>query len=408
MTDVEQHALQLLEHLAKARHETRFVGGAVRDKLLGIPFSDVDLATTAHPDVVTEVLAGAGIKVVPTGIAHGTVTAVVAGKGFEITTLRRDIETDGRHAVVAYTDDWQEDAARRDFTMNALSRDAAGKIYDYFGGLDDAHAGRVKFVGDASARMNEDALRLLRFFRFYAWYAKEEPDEQTLRALEFAAPTLKNLSRERVWKETKRLLSAPNPSDAWMLMLRHHIVSQFFPEATNLKTLCNLLSYEHARQAGQHFNPLLRMAALLHGQKIDANALKERFAFSSDETQKLAQFLKNPLGTKGDGRGETDVTTLSFALHRYGLDLTEEFLVLSMAKGVQFNWESARGVLEKWEPKTFPLKGDDVLALLSHVGLPPGPRVGEILHAVEAWWVAQNFVPDHAACIEKAKSLIQN
>ncbi len=404
MTDVEQSAAQLLEILTKAGHETRFVGGAVRDKLLGIPFSDVDLATTAHPDVVTKVLAGAGLKVVPTGIAHGTVTAVVAGKGFEITTLRRDVETDGRHAVVAFTDDWQMDAARRDFTMNALSRDAAGTIYDYFGGLEDAKAGRIKFVGDASARMSEDALRLLRFFRFYAWYAKEEPDALTLRALELAAPTLKNLSRERVWKETKRLLSAPNPSDTWMLMLKHNIVSQFFPESLNLKTLCNLLSYEHARRAGQHCNALLRMAALLHGQKIDANAMKERFAFSVDETQKLAQFLKNPL----DGQGATDITTLSFALHRYGLDLTEEFLVLSMAKGVQFNWESARGVLENWEPKTFPLRGEDVLALLSHVGLPPGPRVGEVLHAVEAWWVAQNFVPDHAACIEKAKSLIQN
>ncbi|MBY0429421.1 MAG: hypothetical protein K2Q32_09415, partial [Alphaproteobacteria bacterium] len=254
--------------------------------------------------------------------------------------------------------------------------------------------------GDASARIAEDALRLLRFFRFYAWYGKCEPDAATLQALEFAAPTLKNLSRERVWKETKKLLAAPNPSDAWMLMLKHNIVFEFFPQGTNLKTLCNLLSYEHVRLTGREYNPLLRMAALMEGQHSDAKAMKERFALSVDETQKLGQFLKNPL----DGRGETDVTTLSFALHRYGLDLTEQFLVLSMAQGVQFNWESARGVLENWEPKTFPLKGEDIMAM----GLPPGPRVGEILHAVEAWWVAQNFVPDHAACTEKAKSLIQN
>ena len=404
MTELEQNASTLIETLAKAGHEARFVGGAVRDKLLGIPFSDIDLATTAHPDRVTSLLTGVGIKVVPTGIAHGTVTAVVAGKGIEITTLRRDIETDGRHAVVAYTDDWQADAARRDFTMNALSRDITGKIYDYFGGLDDAKAGRVKFVGNASARMSEDALRLLRFFRFYAWYGKTEPDTVTLSALEFAAPTLKNLSRERVWKETKKLLQAPNPSDAWMLMLKHKVVPEFFPQGTNLKTLCNLLSYEHARLAGREFNPLLRMAALMDAQKADVNDMKERFALSVNETQKLGQFLKNPL----DGRGETDITTLSFALHRYGLDLTEQFLVLSMAQGVQFNWESARGVLENWEPKTFPLKGEDIMVLLSNAGLPPGPRVGEILRAVEAWWVAQNFVPDHAACTEKAKSLIQN
>lgn len=404
MTQIEQHALQLIEHLVKAGHEARFVGGAVRDTLLGNPVSDVDLATTAHPDVVTKVLTDAGIKVVPTGIAHGTVTAVLGGRGIEITTLRRDVETDGRHAVVAYTDSWQEDAARRDFTMNAMSRDAAGKIYDYFGGLEDAKAGRVKFVGDASARITEDALRILRFFRFYAWYGKTEPDAATLQAIEFAAPTLKNLSRERIWKETKKLLGAPNPSDAWMLMLKHKIVPEFFPQGTNLKTLCNLLSYEHVRKTRKDYNPILRLAALLHEQKTSAPEMKEHFAHSHDETQKLALFLKNPI----DGRGETDVMTLSFALHRYGLDLTEEFLVLSMAQGVQFNWESARGVLENWQPKTFPLKGDDVLALLSHVGLPPGPRVGEILHAVEAWWVAQNFVPDHAACITKAKSLIQN
>ncbi len=398
MTDIEQSALQLIEILAKAGHETRFVGGAVRDALLGIPVSDVDLATTATPDVVTQGLTQAGVKVVPTGIAHGTVTAVLEGKGFEITTLRRDVETNGRHAVVEYTDDWQEDAARRDFTMNAMSRDAAGNIYDYFGGLDDARAGRVIFVGDASARINEDALRILRFFRFYAWLGKGEPDHATLLALEFAAPCLKQLSRERVWKEIRKLLSAPDPSDAWMVMLKHAIVPEFFPQAVNLKTLCNLLSYEHVRLASQRSNPLLRMAALLHGQEMTAAAMKERFALSVDETQILAQFLKNPL----DGHGETDVTTLSFALHRYGIDITEELLVLSMACGVQFNWESARGVLEKWEPRTFPLKGDDILAM----GLSPGPRVGDILHAVEAWWVAQNFVPDYAACVDYARRMI--
>lgn len=400
MSTSEHHALQLIELLKKDGYETRFVGGAVRDALLGIPVGEVDLATTAQPETVTSVLEAAGVKVVPTGIAFGTVTAVLEGKGFEITTLRRDIQTDGRHAVVQYTDDWKEDAARRDFTMNALSRDASGKLYDYFGGIEDAKAGRIKFVGDAAARMKEDALRLLRYFRFYAWLGKEAPDAATMQAIEAAASSLKNLSRERVWKEIKKLLSAPNPSDSWMFMLKHNVVDAFFPEGTNLKTLCNLISYEHVRLVGKEANPLLRLAALLDGQKIDADALKERFALSGQETQKLGQFLKNPLFQGG----ETDLPTLSFALYRYGLDLTEEFLVLNMAKGAQFNWESARDMLENWQPKTFPLKGEDLLVM----GLPPGPRIGEILHQVEAWWVAQNFVPDHAACIKKAKSLINN
>ncbi len=400
MNTSEQHAHKLIALLAQAGHETRFVGGAVRDALLGIPVGEVDLATTAQPEAVTRALEAAGIKVVPTGITFGTVTAVMEGKGIEVTTLRRDIQTDGRHAVVQYTNDWEEDAARRDFTMNALSRDASGKLYDYFGGVEDAKAGRIKFVGDAAARMKEDALRLLRYFRFYAWLGKEAPDAATMQAIENAAGSLKNLSRERVWKEIKKLLSAPNPSDSWMMMLKHNVVAAFFPEGQNLKTLCNLISYEHVRLVGKEANPLLRLAALLDGQKIDANALKERFALSGEETHKLGQFLKNPLS----GQGETDLATLSFALYRYGIDLTEEFLVLNMAKGAQFNWESARDMLENWQPKTFPLKGEDVLAL----GLPPGPRLGEVLHKVEAWWVAQNFVPDRAACITKAKSLINN
>lgn len=403
MTDIEQRALKLIELLAQAGHDTRFVGGCVRDALLGIPTSDVDLATTAKPDNVIQVLTQAGIKVVPTGIEHGTVTAVIGGKGIEITTLRKDIKTDGRHAVVEFTDNWQDDAARRDFTMNAMSRDASGQIYDYFGGFDDAQAGRIRFVGKPSQRITEDALRILRFFRFYAWYGRQEPEGTTLDALQFAAPMLKQLSRERVWKETKKLLSAPNPSDAWMLMLKYEIVPEFFPQGSNLRTLCNLLSYEHTRMVGRTFNPMLRLCALLHNQKTDAAQMKQCFALSGDESQKLGQFLKNPLAHQG----ETDAATLSFALYRYGIDLTEEFLVLNMACGAQFNWESARDMLENWQPKTFPITGDDVLAILSDAGIPPGPRVGEVLHAVEAWWVAHNFVPDRSACVKRAKDLIE-
>lgn len=404
MDNLQRTGLQLIEILVQAGFEARFVGGAVRDALLGLPLSDIDLATTALPEKVTEILTGAGIKVVPTGLSHGTVTAVLDGKGFEITTLRRDIETNGRHAVVHFTTDWHEDAARRDFTMNALSQDADGKIYDYFGGLGDAKAGRIRFVGDAAQRIAEDALRLLRFFRFYAWYGKVMPDVETLRVCSEAAAQLKNLSRERVWKEIKKLLSAVDPTESWMLMMKHGVLDHFLPEGANLKTLCSMISYEHVRVNSKAANPVLRLAALLNGQNMDALAIKERFALSLDETQKLTLYLKNPLSNKAAPDGKMDVETLSFALYRYGLDLTEEFLILNLGCGAQFNWDSARPVLEKWQPKTLPIKGEDVLAL----GLLPGPRVGEVLHAIETWWVAQNFVPDHAACIQKAKSLIQH
>jgi poly(A) polymerase len=353
---------------------------------------------------VTAILQQAGLKVAPTGIRFGTVTAVGEGFHVEITTLRADIKTDGRHAEVAYTTDWALDASRRDFTMNGLTRDLAGRVYDSVGGIEDIQAGRVRFIGDARARIAEDYLRILRYFRFIAWYARVPADVAECDACRAAAANLKELSRERVWAELKKLLSAPNPSDAWMLMLKYGIVPQLLPEAENLPVLCNLLSYEHMR-AGKPAapNPLLRLAALLAGKKIDSEDLKTRFACSHLEAENLRQYLANPLVYGGDSGGQFSTANLSFALHRYGFDLTQDFMLLAQACGAHFDWESARPMLDKWVPKILPLMGEDLLAL----GLAPGPRIGEILRDVEAWWVAENFRPDHAACMEKAKSLIK-
>src|SRR5580704_12251193 len=191
--------------------EARIVGGAVRDTLLGRAFVDVDLASPLPPDAVMERLVNAHVKVVPTGLAHGTVAAVLPGRAVEITTLRRDVETDGRHAVVAFTDDWREDAARRDFTINAMSMARDGSVFDYFDGQNDLRAGRVRFVGDPARRIAEDYLRVLRFFRFFAWYGQVEPDAATTAALRDAVPGLTALSVERVWHEFSRILSAPDP-----------------------------------------------------------------------------------------------------------------------------------------------------------------------------------------------------
>jgi poly(A) polymerase len=390
---------KIIDVLAHAAFETRYVGGCVRDALLGLDVRDIDLATTAKPSDVMGKLQGAGIKTVPTGLEHGTVTAVEGGEAIEITTLREDIRTDGRHAEVTFTTDWKKDAERRDFTLNALSRDRAGEVFDYVGGVADLKDGRLRFVGDASARIQEDYLRVLRFFRFQAYYGKMLPDEATLEACKAAAPKLSQLSRERVWKEISTLLAAPNPSDAWMLMMKHDIIPHIFPEAQNLQALCSLLSYENMRQGkNKNPNPLLRLAALLMDRNGEANALKTRFAMSSNEAEKLGLYLQNPL-VFGD---RFSTPNLSFALHRYGFDLTQDFLLLAQTKGAQFDWESARPVLDKWVPQIFPLKGQDVLAL----GVPAGPRIGAILREVEEWWVAQNFAPDQAACMEKAKSLI--
>lgn len=396
----EEKASQIIATLTQAGFETRFVGGCVRDALLDRPVQDIDLATTALPQEVTKILQDAGLKVVPTGVDFGTVTAVLDGKGYEITTLRRDIETDGRHAKVQYTKDWREDAARRDFTFNALSRDGAGAVYDYFNGIEDARLGRVRFVGDAAARVAEDYLRLLRYFRFYAWYAHQSADEDTLSIVQGAAPHLQSLSRERIWKEFSKLLAAPDPSESVMLMLKHNIMPFVLEGADDLATMCSLISYERMRKKQSPPNALLRLAALLTGKKITAAEVQNRFALSSADTQKLDQYLHNPLVFER----QFAASNLSFCLYRYGFDLTEDFLVLAQAQAAHFHWESARPVLEKWVPKFFPLSGADVMAL----GLAAGPRVGQILSAVEAWWMEENFVPDHAACLEKAKAMMES
>lgn len=408
---IPDSALRLIDVLEEAGHATRMVGGAVRDALLGRTVKDIDLATTATPQQVMDVLQAANIKVAPTGLQHGTVTAILDHKGYEITTLRADVKTDGRHAEVAFTDNWAVDAMRRDFTINALYRDRDGKIYDYVDGLEDIHARRVRFVGAPATRITEDYLRILRFFRFQASVARELPDAATLIALEEYAPQLKTLSRERVWAELKKLLAAADPSEAWMLMMQHRILPHLFPEADRLATLCSLISYEHMRSAQRVNeedaakknppapNPLVRLAALLAGKKITAEEIQARFALSTEEARKLGLYLANPLVF----HGQFDLQSLSFCLYRYGFDLTEEFMLLAQASAAAFHWESARLVLEKWVPKSYPLKGEDILAL----GLVPGPRVGEILNAVESWWMAQNFAPDRAACLAEAKKRIE-
>ncbi|HJS85477.1 MAG TPA: CCA tRNA nucleotidyltransferase, partial [Acetobacteraceae bacterium] len=222
----------------EALPEARVVGGAVRDSLLGLPVADIDLATPASPDQVIAALTRAGVRTIPTGLGHGTVTALVDGRGYEITTLRRDVATDGRHAVVAFTDDWRTDAARRDFTLNALSMDRHGAVFDYFGGIADLRAGRIRFVGDPARRIAEDYLRILRFFRFHARYARAPPDGAAIRAIQAGLPGLARLSPERVWSELKRILEAPDPRAALALMARLSVLAATLPEGADLPRLC--------------------------------------------------------------------------------------------------------------------------------------------------------------------------
>jgi len=376
-----------LRRLLALLPEARIVGGAVRDAVLGRPVADVDLATPRQPDETTSVLTNAGIRVVPTGIAHGTVTAVMPPRHFEITTLRRDVATDGRHAVVAFTDDWREDAARRDFTINALSMNAAGEVFDYFGGVFDLRAGCVRFVGDPGRRIEEDYLRVLRFFRFHASYGRGAPEPAAAAAIRAAVPQLGRLSGERVWTELRLVLTGPAPLPALGPMAELGVLEALVG-AADPAALARIL------EAGAPADPVLRLAALLPAA-AEIAAVADRLRLSNDERERLAALRAAPAPQPGD---DDD------ALRRQLADAEPEILIgrTWLAGDMAPGWAALRRRLEAMPRPVFPLAGSDVLA----EGVMPGPRVGHLLRRVRAWWLDRGCRPNAAACRAELHRLI--
>jgi poly(A) polymerase/tRNA nucleotidyltransferase (CCA-adding enzyme) len=357
--------------------DARVVGGAVRDVLAGRPYqaiADIDLASPLPPTAVTEALQAAGLRVVPTGLGHGTVTAVSDGRGFEITTLRHDLETDGRHAVVGFTTDWRADAARRDFTINALSVTRDGEVFDYFNGIADLRAGRVRFVGDAEARIREDYLRIPRFFRFQARYARVPPDPDTLAALRDGIPGLAHLSAERVRTELYRILAAPDPVAAVRLMHDLGILNALAPDLAGLDRLAAL------QAAGAPVDPVLRLAALLTG---DATVFAERLKLSNDDRDRLLRLFSTP---RADPSGDDAALRRLLADHAFA-DLIDR-------TWLDGGPDRLRQRLATLPVPVFPLEGRDVLAL----GIPPGPVVGALLRAIRQWWLAGGCAAGRSAC----------
>jgi len=347
---------------------TRAVGGSVRDTLLGLAVSDVDLATRLLPDEVIAQLEAARIKAVPTGIAHGTVTAVVGGKPIEVTTLRRDVATDGRRATVAFSDDWHEDAARRDFTINALYADVAtGVIDDYFGGLADLQARRVRFIGDALTRIAEDRLRILRFFRFHARFGTGDPDPEGLAACTARANDLMALSRERVSGELLKLLAVDDPVPTVATMIAQGILKAVLPEFDDVMPLMRCVAREAA--AGVAGDPVRRLAALVDGRADLAASLGGRLKLSNA----VAKRLVIAAGTQ-DGPPETLV-------YRLGHDAAVDVLLLG--DGAVADVETARA----FQPPKLPVGGGDLIAR----GLVAGPVVAATLAQIEARWVDAGF-----------------
>ena len=364
---------------------SRAVGGAVRDALAGRPVHDVDIAAPLPPEAIAARLRAAGLKVFETGLQHGTVTAVLDHQPVEVTSLRQDLDTDGRHASVAWTTDWRIDAARRDFTINAMSLSATGALWDYFGGRDDLAAGRLRFVGDPATRLAEDFLRLLRFFRFQARYGRGEPDPAALAAIRAAIPGLARLSAERVWMELKRLLEAPDPPadlPATLALMRGlGVLEAVLPEAGPIAPLALLAA------RGGPADPLLRLALLLP-PGTDPAPLARRLKFSGEEARRLRDLL-----------GALPEPALEGAdLRRWLAGLASAATARDLAWLAEARDGEDRAALRARIAATprpdFPLQGRDALAL----GVPPGPAMGRILAALRDWWLAGGCVADADAC----------
>jgi len=399
---------KVMAALAADGAEARFVGGCVRDALLGVPVKDIDIATHETPERVIALLERAGIKAVPTGIAHGTVTAVVGEEHFEITTLRRDVRPRGRHADVAFTDDWAEDAARRDFTINALSLAGDGTVFDPFGGLDDLARGRVRFVGDAETRIREDVLRLLRYFRFFAWYDRPPPDAEALAAARKLAPLLPSLSAERVWAELRRILAAPDPAAVLTLMAGEGVLAHVLPEARRFDVLAALATVEAAEGlGGAGADPVRRLAAVIAPDPEAAAGIAARLRLSRADGGRLAALAREGAAIAPDCTGPE----ARRAVYRFGQALYRDLVLLSWAaekaEGGGRQADAAYAALLEvgvsFRPPALPVKGKDALAL----GLAPGPAVGKALAEVEAWWMAEDFRPDRAACLARLREEVE-
>jgi poly(A) polymerase len=381
-TDQASHAV-----MTALKGDARFVGGCVRDTLLKRPIGDIDIATPLFPEEITRRLAAAKIKAVPTGIAHGTITAVTDTRPYEITTLRCDVETFGRQARVAFSADWKEDSARRDFTMNALYLDGEGEIFDYHDGVKDLRAGKVRFVGDPATRIREDVLRLLRFYRFNAWYGKGTADEAARVACRASTPLLPTLSGERVQAELLKLLGAKDPVRSLTLMQEDGVLARIVPKSRPLDVVARLIELEPKPDA------LRRLAALV---AAEGDALARKLKFSNTDRDRLIA-LHDTVPLTSDAAEQRQL------LYRMGRELYVDRVLLTAAIADDTaTVKKLLGAAAKWKPVTFPLRGADI----ADAGVPEGPAIGKLLAEIEAWWEAGDFKATRAQCLAELQRRI--
>ena len=379
MTDKASRAL-----MAALKGDARFVGGCVRDTILKRPIGDIDIATPLFPEEIMRRLAAAKIKAVPTGIAHGTITAVTETRPYEITTLRRDVETFGRQARVAFSADWKEDSARRDFTMNALYLNDEGEVFDYHDGVKDLRAGKVRFVGDPATRIREDVLRLLRFYRFHAWYGRGEADAAARAGCRASTPLLPTLSGERVQAELLKLLAAKDPLPSLAMMQEDGALTRILPKIRGLDVLARLIKLEPPSKS--RADAIRRLAALVGGE---GDALARKLKFSTADRERLVALAETvPL--------TSDAVEQRRLLHRLGRELYIDRVLLTAA--IDDETAAVKKLLAaaaKWKPVAFPLRGADIAA----AGVAEGPAIGKLLAELEAWWEAGDFKATRKQCL---------
>lgn len=406
----EKHLQKLLAALKQGGEEARVAGGAVRNTLIGQPVADIDIAATTVPEETIRRAAAAGFKTVPTGIEHGTVTVIAGGKPYEVTTLRADVETDGRRAKVIFGRDWKADAERRDFTINALYAEANGTIVDLVGGIADIEARRLRFIGDAEARIREDYLRILRFFRFFAWYGDGRPDAEGLKACARLKDGLVQLSAERVWSEVKKLLSAGDPSRALLWMRQAGVLTAVLPESEKwgIDAIHGLV--KAGKDLGWAPDPMLRLEAIVPPDAVRMKTLGERLRLSNDDAGRLrhwaltvapdAKVTETELAKKlyyGDRDGYLDRIRLALAAAR--TRAVEDNQAMMDAGG----FSRLLSFTLKWQKPVFPIKGADLTAL----GASPGPKLGATLKNLEKEWVASGFTLERGALMKRAAQALE-
>lgn len=367
---MHQDALRIINILDESGFETRFVGGCVRDVLLGRVLGDIDLATTGTPDAVMAQLMRHQINVVPTGLAHGTVMAVINGQGYEITTLRHDIVTDGRHATVAFTDDWEQDARRRDFTINALSVDMDGVLYDYCGGIDDLHAQRLRFIDDAASRITEDYLRMLRLFRFASVLGWDIRDTELLELCSSLAPYMQQLSRERVQAEMYKLLGGAGCLPIVELMDQYDILVPWCHEIYPL-ALSETITREQCHGLKDEFRRLIALTGYRHAD----DGINDMVVLSRQQKKRLQDitaFIENDAGSWPQAK----------FCYYMGPQATEDCLVLFAPKGWTYKF------LQEWKRPEFPLKAEYIMQETGGANA----LLGKILKEVESRWVDHDFI----------------